>query len=290
MKVPKLLGIDDLRAELHADYAVSVNADSKKKRGENIEVFLKIDRSGLQYEKIEKRLHMYSTLMNEKICIQYPGKESKEELQKPYDFRPKIIMDDGEVMPDASFGVIWDILDKIAQKHNDYLKFVATIFWHIGYMYGYEKTVEICDCELVYTDKRKKNRETIKPGGTVKVEWWHMNIGESVWRSLNNYIGLIAIDEKHEISFEALMKYVDLLLQNEDCKYYYIKKIVNKEAYQLKNGRTNTADANMDIIMYFEKKCSFSEIANKIQKGRGMPHFKKENYHLVTDEIISNVK
>jgi hypothetical protein len=29
---------------------------------------------------------------------------------------------------------------------------------------------------------------------------------------------------------------------------------------------------------------------NKIQKGRGMPYFKKENYHLVTDEIISNVK
>ena len=100
---------------------------------------------------------------------------------------------------------------------------------------------------------------------------------------------MIPIDEVHSISFEALMKFVDLLLQNEDCKYFYKKKILEKkEDYNLKNGRTNTADANMAIIMYFEKKCSFSDIANKIQQGMGMPRFRKADYHIVTDEILTN--
>ena len=287
--MPGVLSIDELKNELSADYSVEVNVDSKRKREENIEQFLEIDRTGLEFSKLEKRLNMYSTLMGEKICIQYPGKESTKKPKMPFDFRPKLIMHDGTVMPDASFGLIWDLIEGIAIRHKDYLNLVATVFWYIGYMYGYAKTKEEYEFDWVKNDRRRSEQEVIVPGEKLEVEWWHINLDDSVWDSLNNYIGPIAIDETHNISFEALMKFVDLLLQNEDCKYYYKKKILGKKEYKLENGRTNTADANLAIIMYFEKKCSFSEIANKIQQGKGMPRFAKQNYHIVTDGIISNV-
>lgn len=286
--MPNLLTIDELKDKLHVDYIANVVTEAKQKREENINLFFEIDRKKLDYEKLEKRLQLYTTLSNEKVCIQYPGKESNETPKKPYDFRPKLIMSDGEVMQDASFGFIWDLLDGISQRHNDYLCLVAAVFWYMGYMYEYAKTKDQCLCEIIEIDKPNE-REMIKRSGYVELEWWHLAFDDDIWYSLNNYIGMIPIDESHLISFEALMKFVDLLLQNEDCKYFYKKKILEKkEDYNLQNGRTNTADANMAIIMYFEKRCSFSDIANKIQQGMGMPRFRKADYHIVTDEIISN--
>ena len=286
--MPALLTVEELKEELAVNYTISVNRDSKKKREENIKFFIEIDRNNLKHGKCEKRLQLYTTLFNEKICIQYPGKESEEKPKKPYDFRPKLIMSDGTIMKDASFGFIWDLFEGVTQRHNDYLCLVATVLWYQGYMYGYQKVKEKYIVEKVKIDKRRAITEYIEEEEELEFEWWKMNLDENIWFSLNNYIGQIPIDDGHSISFEALMKFLDLLLQNEDCKYYYLKKVMAKKDYKLDNGRTNTADANMAIIMYFEKKCSFSHIANKIQQGMGMPKFAKSNYHLVTDEIVRN--
>ena len=68
--------IDELRDKLHAKYNRSVNKESKIKREENIHCFIEIDRTELSYDKLEKRIFLYNTLLNEKNCIQYPGKES----------------------------------------------------------------------------------------------------------------------------------------------------------------------------------------------------------------------
>ena len=47
--------------------------DNKK---ENIIFFNRLDRSDLAYGKQEKRLLLYATKLNEKIYVQYPGKET----------------------------------------------------------------------------------------------------------------------------------------------------------------------------------------------------------------------
>ena len=283
----QVISIAELRNSLRVSYSQEVLDCSRLLRRENIEAFLSLDREGLRYESLEHRILLYTSLQGEKVYIQMPGKESAESNRNPMpkDFRPKLECVNGSIMQDASFGFIWDILDEIGKQHRDYLSIVAAVFFHMGYMYNYTQTSGYYECSALLLNDEVDEIRQIDP---IKMRWNHIGFSDDVWYSLNNYFGDIPVPSGQKISFESFIKFVDLLLQNEDCKYYY-KNVVqgNKPAYNLKSGRTSTCDANLLVLHYLRGAGRISRLLDSFQKTRGVPSFNKSEYPLVTDGIVS---
>lgn len=107
------------------------NKESLEKQMFNIDAFASLDRTGLQYETKERRLILYKN-DNEKVFIQYPGKETARSKQpRPWDFRPEAEKNGGTKMPNLSFADIWDDISLI-HRNNDVRDIIAAIFleWH----------------------------------------------------------------------------------------------------------------------------------------------------------------
>ena len=285
--MPQILPIPELKSTLSATYSLDVLSHSRGRRIMNIQSFLSINREGLRYASLEHRILLYSTIQGERIYIQLPGKESSENNRNPMpmDFRPKLQCANGDIMQDASFGFIWDILDAIGRQHRDYLSIIAALFFRMGYLYEYEFVCDNCECSALRIHDENIEEDTRIE--SIDLSWLYLGLSDDIWFSLNNYIGEIPLPNNQSISFEAFIKFVDLLLQNEDCKYYYRNVIQgNNPSYNLRNGRTSTCDANLLILFYLQGHCRISTILNSFQKSRGVPPFRKSDYHLVTDGIV----
>lgn len=282
--MPTLLSLEELENSLATTYSQMVLEESKVRRRENINTFLDLEREGLEYNELESRILLYRTLSGEKIYIQYPGKESANAEPMPKDFRPKVELANGIFMQDASFGLIWDLLDQIGRRFNEYLPLVATLFYYMGYMYDFRCTDENCEYKKIAIIE---DRAEVVHSSIIHMSWYHFNLSDDQWYSLNNYIRAIQLPDGNTISFEGFIKFVDLLLQNEDCKYYYKNVVLQgNETYDLRNGRVPTAHTNLAIISYLQGHISLSEILNKIQKGRGVASFRKSDYEQVTAGIV----
>lgn len=284
-----LLTTEELKNILSMEYhSRKTNKQSVERRKFNIDTFNNIDRTGLEYMNRERQLLLYVTQRGEKIYIQYPGKESAEKVKMPLDFRPKLQLADGSYMQDASFGFIWDIIDSIGKAHNKELAFVSSIFLQMGYMYNYKLEKNLYPIKELEFENRDCGFEDEK--GMEELEWYHLDISEDVWYTLNDRIGDIVISENQSITFEAFMKFVDLLFQNEDCKYYYKQVVLaGNDKYDYKNGRTSSSKANLQILNYFQGNEKLSSLLNAFQKSRGVPDFKVSDYSVVTDGIVFNV-
>lgn len=282
-----LLKTEELKKELNFKYSRNtVLKSSKKLRKFNITAFNDLSREKLIYGETERRLCLYETLKGEKIFIQYPGKESMDRTPpNPLDFRPKLQMTGGEFISDISFGDIWDILDDMAKVQKKNLTFVAALFLRMGYMYDYlkeYKSYEYCDVNI--------ENDHILSRGLMDFEWYLINFSEDVWMTLNDRIGDIRLSETEIFSFEAFIKFVDLLFQNEDCKYYYINTTLRgKGNYDLTNGRIKSSEANLLIINHLEENTKLSELLNAFQRTRGVPKFNKRDYAVVTGDIVINI-
>lgn len=285
----QVLSNDELKNELMVDYSFkTVNKEAIGMREQNIKAFNEINRDGLEHNKIEKRILLYETINNEKIYIQLPGKESIQNPKMPLDFRPKVQLLNGEITSDLSFGAIWDILDKIGKSHKAYLSYVATMFFRLGYMYGYQKTDSICRCdEIEYIHEVESGvRET----EGIRLEWYSLDLSENIWLTLNDKIGWIDLGDERKISFEGFIKLVDLLFQNEDCKYFYKNVVIGKKQnYKFTNGRNKSSAANLVLLDYLEGNVKISELLDRFQKARGVPSFKKSDYSIVTDRMVVNI-
>lgn len=286
--MPENLLPPELRAALRATHSKSMiyRKGVKTRRKENIEAFLAIDRTGLRHESIEQRILLYTTLQDEKIFIQLPGKESERSTPMPYDFRPKIECADGSQTSDATFEDIWEVLEKIGRIHNGYLCYVAALFFRMGYMYDYIKTHSYYDCSTLQMEEgRVFNIQSCTP---LELSWYHINLSENVWHTLNSCIGNVAISPKQRISFEAFIKYMDLLLQNEDCKYYYKKAILGgDESYNLANGRASTCNSGLFVIDYLKGRNSFSTLLGGFKYG--VAKYSPDDYHIVTEDIVTYI-
>lgn len=284
----KLLSTEELQNELSFEYSrESVLVESKRLRKYNVETFNRLSRDKLEYNKRERRLLLYTTLLGEKVYIQYPGKESDADRNQvmPLDFRPKLQKANGEFIPDISFGDIWDILDKIGSEAKKYLPFVASLFLHMSYMHNYQ--LEKAQFEY---DDLDVNKGIAIEKGKLAHDWYRLNISNDVWFTLNDRIGSIELDDNNVFSFEAFIKLVDLLLQNEDCKYYYKNVVIRgRSDYNFSNGRTQSSDTNLLIISHLEEKTKLSSLLNLIQKSRGVPGFKKRDYAIVTNGMVINI-
>ena len=285
--MPKILITDELREDLTFEYSRNtVLKDSKEMREFNVKSFNGLLRDGLKYDKTERKVCLYETLKGEKIYIQYPGKESEERKKiMPLDFRPELQMCNGEYITAASFEDIWDILDEIGREQKKELPYVASIFLRLGYMYDYKKEKRL----YKYVDEDIKNKKIINDG-KLELEWYSLDLSDDIWFTLNDRIGQLNFRENEFVSFEAFIKFVDLLFQNEDCKYYYKNVILDgKTNYNFSNGRTQSSEANLLIINHLEEKTKLSDLLNAFQKSRGVPNFKKTDYSIVTNGIVMNI-
>ena len=289
--MPKLLANTELRERLKIEYnKKDVLKESKRKRKKNIASFLGISRDSLKYGVKEKRILLYETLKGEKIYIQYPGKESTNKEPRPLDFRPELETVNGTFMQNITFGYIWDILDEIGRTHNGYLCLIAALIIKEEYMYDYQMCNEQYESYIVDYENNKVSKDS-----PLTLEWYKLNLDDDVWFTLNDKVGDIKINNNEVISLEAFIKFIDLLFQNEDCKYYYINKVEKGKVstideYDLKNVRNSSGDANLAILSYLQKKKKLSDLLNEFQKGRGVTSYRKSDYSIVTDDIVVNLE
>ena len=236
----KLLGTEELKDTVNFEYSKNtVLKESKRLREFNVLSFNALSRENLEYGNIERRLCLYETQNGEKIYIQYPGKESADrKLIMPLDFRPELQMANGEYISDVSFGDIWDILSEIGKEQKKVLPFVASIILRMGYMHGYTKENGLYS----YHDIDITN-DQITAEGKMEFEWYSLTLPEDTWFTLNDRIGEIHLTDKEVFSFEGFIKLVDLLFQNEDCKYYYKNVVLD--------GKTNYKFASLDCVIPF---------------------------------------
>lgn len=123
-----------------------------------------------------------------------------------------------------------------------------------------------------------------------KLDWYCLNISEDVWYTLNDVIGMIDLGNGQNVSFEGFIKLVDLLFQNEDCKYYYKNVIIKGDSnYKYVNGRNNSSGANLLILNYLEGNVKISKLLDAFQKSRGVPQIKKGDYSIVTEKMVINI-
>lgn len=284
--MPNILSKSELTRRLEVVYDRNVtNKESRTVRKHNIDSFNSIMRGNLKYNKLERRMLLYTTLKREKIYIQYPGKESVGKKSKPFDFRPKIVLENGKMLQDIDFGVIWDVLEQIKEKHKDYLYLVANLFYRMSYMVNYEHY------NKSYLVEEFEINNNISHTAEEKLDWYGISFEEDIWFTLNEYIGEVSLDGKELISFEGFIKYIDLLFQNEDCKYYYKNIFLDrKDNYTLSSGRNTSGAANLFILKYLEGNMRLSVLLNQFQKARGVPQIAKRDYSLVTKGSVLSVE
>lgn len=259
------------------------NKDIKKnaieRRKANIDAFASINRIDLQNSSIEKRMLLYTTKRGEKIYIQYPGKESAitllEDSRRPWDFRPKLIDKDGNIMADLRFKDIWDDIVELRNVDIHSLALLGAVFYRLSMMIDTTLVEEECEVE-------KKNLlfDTIEEKTVEKLTWYKINLDDKLIEYLNEAIGDI-----RGFSFEAYLYYNDLLCQNEDCKYYYRDTLIKKIDWDTNVGRRNTYWTHISIIGLLKGQIRLTNIMDKFQRTQVAP-IAQRDIPMVTDNII----
>lgn len=207
---------------------------TKRKRFRNIEWIRDLERDGLQYNVLEKAICMHTTPEGEKLYIQYPGKESISKNQRPWDFRPVCIKADGTYIPPLSFEDVWDTLLNNVCIHADHtkplIKVLSVLFYRMAYMFDHK---EIVNQKLEVIDVPVAGdicKHIVVPDGGLFVYALDSRIIEAISGLVPTWCGM---------SFEAFMRYNDLLAWNEDCKYYY-RNLESKDGEWINDvGRVN---------------------------------------------------
>lgn len=261
---------------LSLNYNSDIKKSADEKRIYNIKAFSELDRSGLEYRKLERRLFLYDTVAGEKIWIQYPGKETLS--GKPWDFRPKMFMQSKNgIMPDLSFPDIWDDLADIHTENPEALQVLAAVLFRMAYMEGYSKEKRICHFDDI-------NIETgqVVNNGEVDITFYSPIFNPEIISSLQSEIGYI-----RGASLEAYLLYNDLLVQNEDCKYYYRDTFEKNIKWNSTIGRRNTLLTHLSVIEYIQGNVKFSAIMNRFQRGRGVAPITLGSISSITGGIIN---
>ena len=203
---------------------------------------------------------MKEYVTGEKLYLQYPGKESARATRvRPWDFRPKLKLANGEWLKDLSFKDIWDDLYAFKDIETD-MPYLATLFFRIAYMLDVVKTSR----EIPYEDIDCATGKIIKKG-TLSLTWYEYNptdriIGDS----------LMFPKGMRGCSIYAYLAYNDYLAQNEDCKYYYRDVIEKGGTWKSNTGRRNTLLTHMSVIAFIEEILRFTEITDMFQRGMGV--------------------
>ena len=246
---------------------------TKQIKLENIENFNNLSREGLENGNIERRILLYETHSHEKVYMQYPGIESKRNGQRNFmlDARPIIQKSDGEIVPDMNFGRIWDMIDRIGQGHQANLDVLAVLFLRIAYMIGYQHN----DTEYLSETINVITGEVIESSMT-RFCWNSLILDPDVVETLGDSFGLLG-----GVSLEGFLYYNDLLAQNEDCKYSYLKG----QQWDFKSGRINNCLSHLTVIAHMQGHMGISELINKFQHG-GVAPLAQNKFNEVCGDLV----
>ena len=263
-----------------------LNKERIKKQQTNTKTIYELDRDSLKYDAFERRLLVYSTLLQEKIYIEYPGKESVSSTPMIKDTCPGLSKDETMISLDSSFGDIWDVLDYLGKNHKAYLPVLAAVLLHMSCMDVYKLKTSHRECYdiEVFQDDRTYRRTT-----DISATFYELSFSKRIWETLNDMFPGICI-KGQTMSFEAFIKYFDVLLMNEDSKYAYKAISAGKATYdtwKYKHGRVNTIGTCLNVINYLKDSISISSLLNGFQKGRGPIGFSVTRYASVTEGIIT---
>jgi len=261
-------------------YRRDTNANSIEKRMKNVLAFAGLDRTDLEFSHAERRLLLHETAYGEKVFIQYPGKETVSntpEKIRPWDFRPKLLLPTGDFMKDLSFPNIWDDLADMHDADTEVLSILAALFFRMAFMEGYIKTEGSCQ----YYDYALPSGTKINEG-VVDFSWLKPNLPMDIVREVQSRIGLI-----RGASLEAYLIYNDLLVQNEDCKYYYRDVEIRHDEWNSKVGRHNTLLSHISVIEYLQGRITFSEIMSRFQRGMGVAPVTVGRIPDITNNLIT---
>ncbi len=246
-KKQQIKKVEDLLAGIFnkSDYK-KVNV-GRKYRKQNIVALHRLvttesEKNGLLYQQKEERILIHETMLGEKIYIQFPGKESTRENEKKnlVDFRPKVLGVNGEYLPDFTFQKIWLFIEQLQDKNEEILPLWALLNFKMSRMAMHdlvpaerEYPMEILTMDNDKIKKCESRRD-------IHIDWYEFRLPESLRSLLKDY-GLfefaIKKGQRCKCSIEAILYLLELIAQNEDCKYYYMK-----------NGLASD-DGNDDLIV-----------------------------------------
>lgn len=256
-------------------YTNEMRAESFDKKLQNISSFSQLDRRGLRYGEVERRVLMREYPTGEKLYIQFPGKETvREKNPRPWDFRPKMQLADGGWLKDLSFKDVWDDLYTLKDTNVD-MGYVAMIFFRIAYMLDSKYQSKTLPYEDIDQDGN------VVGAGTMTVGWNEYDPDESLFEGLEIPPKII-----RGCSLLPYLAYNDYLAQNEDCKYYYRSKYEKSENWNGLTGRRNTLLTHMSVIAFIEGYLRFTEITDMFQRGMGVAPLTPKLWEEVTGGLV----
>lgn len=284
-----VVSTNELKRRLEVELPTSrqLNLERIEKQKINTKTIFDLERSDLLHGSFERRMLVYSTILNEKIFIEYPGKESAISAPMPKDTCPGYSRDKEMIELDTSFGDIWDVMDLLGKKHQAYLPLLATVLIRMANMIDYKKKKIPREAYEILIDDTNK---TYKQGEPIIAEFYQISLAKGTWETLNDKFAGITV-KGQEMSFEAFIKYFDVLLMNEDSKYAYKACVLGDgsntyETWKYEQGRIKTIGTCLNVIGYLENKIKISELLNGFQKGRGTMPFSIPKYSSITDGLV----
>jgi len=284
---PKLIYSLNVPAQSHGK-----TSHSYPKRKANIAWIEQINRDSLEFAANERAILLHTTTAGEKIYIQYPGKESaaktikgkdrKESARRPWDFRPKVILPSGELVPDLSFGHIWGVLFEnsevlAAKSEADAIKVLSVLFYRMAYMVDH-KLAPISEMEI-YTASGKVFSEKVMVPHPYPM-YMYSPLKEAI-EAIPNYLQWCGM------SLEGFLFYNDLLAWNEDCKYYYRAKEIKKSSSWLNGvGRMNTLLTHLRFLGCCLRLIPLATVFEDFSRGKGVSPASNADMKKICPELI----
>ena len=280
-----MLNRAQLEEALSISYPLEVTQETQKKRMTNIESIINLVKTAknnnqLVYEQKEERIELYTTSAGEKITIQYPGKEtvnSQPAKIRPYDFRPRIILPNGDIVRDLVFADMWSIFETVDKDYHLLTKSLAALFFRMGRMIDYDLVTEDYHYEVIDIVSN-----SVLLSGTKTLSWYKFSLASDIIDELNHDVFSIPIDNNQVISFEAFLYFFSLILENEDIKYYYKKN-------NLSSGRIPTSDSMLMLASHFSGATSLSALLQRFVSGFGVGKCLTSEIGPATSNIIKIV-
>lgn len=262
----------------------------------NINTFLHIDREGLKNGELEKRLIMYKTFLEETIYIEYPGKESTKEyeskelknMMNPNDFRPELHLPDGSITAKLSFVDISEALVEYAWTHDiATMQMLAAMIIRLAFMREYKKVKLVHPSQLIRYVGKTPIEEPIENKDVIERYFLPIN---SELKSILAMWDKINLPSRHhekklEVSIEGFLYYLDILAQQEDCKYYYTRKSKGQKSIDIGIGRINNLLTVVNVIDRLITNRPYGDIIGSM--GRYVRPIKRSEFERVTGGLVT---
>ena len=271
---------DSIRSDIAATYSQELERISTERRLMKIQSFAALNRRGLGFVSRERRVLLHSTSFGERIFVQYPGKESERRGpdERPWDFRPKLVMRNGIVAADLPFIAVWTDLQDVASRDRDSLPVIATLLFRMAKMTDHRFN------DRVYPSEHLRNRDlsTLEKGPDVRIPYYRYVPPARTVKLLQNRLGHIG-----GVSVEAYLYLNEYIAQNEDCKYYYRGEHAGGKRWGDGMGRSNTLMTYVSAIGALEGLLDHSVIVNGLHSKTGVSPLKPEMLPEVTGGIVT---